>query len=178
MKKIFSQEFIRDNLDCYVRSNKRFLPKVEGLISEYDSDVTLENILTSSIRLQDKFWWLLTKCDITVEELKELSMRIADIAIIVYEDENPGDNKLRTLLNQAKRGENPLPELKDMISELTEPDSATTNAIKSVARASHTVITSGHKRPLTIKAVYRALVAARGNAEYQELFNDVLKLYY
>lgn len=178
MKKVFSQEFIRDNLDCYVKSNKRFLPKIEGLIAQYDSDVTLEDILTSSIRLQDKFWWLMTKCDITVEELKELSLRVADIALEIYEDENPGDVKLREYLLQVKKGENPLPELKEMISELTESDSATTNAIKSIARASYANTTSGHKRPLVIKAVYRALVAARGNAEYLELFNDVLKLYY
>src|SRR4030042_866898 len=178
MRKTFTKEYIRDNLDCYLRGNKRFIPVIENSLSKLSDDVTLKDVLTSAIRLQDKFWWLLVRSDITVEELKDVSSRIADISLIIYEQENPGDDRLRKAFELIAEGENPVPGLKEMISELNDPAAVTTNALKSVTRAATTLTTKGHKRPVTIMAVYRALRAAEGNAEYLAMFDNLLSKHY
>lgn len=177
MKIVYDKKFVVENLDCYYTVNKRHLPLAEAEIKRLGDPITLKGVLTSKISTEDKFWWLTAHTDITVAELQELAVRVADVALRVYENERPEDFSIRNLVADSRRGINIIPELKAKIKSLSEIDRAS-NALRSIARAIGTIFTEGHKRPLTIKAIHRLMAAARGNKDYTQWTKDILKFYY
>lgn len=177
MKKEFTKEFVRENLDCYNNKSKIYLPVAESELNRLGDNISLKDILISSIRTEDKFWWLMGHTDITVDELKELALKSTEVAVRIYENETL-DTKLRLLFENAKSGIDPSKELKEMIKGKEDLGSAANHAIRSVARGLAVLFTQGHKRPLTIKALQRLVIATRGNEQYVSWVNDILKTYY
>jgi hypothetical protein len=176
MNKQYSKEFVKEHLDCYYKQSKKLMPLAQNELKRLGSELSLKDILKSKVRLQDKYWWLLAHTDITIDELKELSIKIADISVKMYEEYYPDDARLKDAVSKAKNGIDTSDDIKKIIQENNSND-AMGNTIKASARAIKTLFTSGHKRPLTIKAVHRLIAAAKGNENHISLLKKLLKEY-
>ncbi len=165
MNKTFTKEFIRANLDCYNKQSKAFLPLANERLESLSDPVTLKDIFESNIRIEDKFWWLMGHTDITVPELQDIGLKIAGVAARIYKAET--GNELSESLD----------ELKQLVKEGDDPVSRAGNAVKAVARAVAAQTTSGHKRPLVIKASQRLALAAYNHPEYTSWINEILLSY-
>lgn len=177
MNRIFTKDFIRQNLDCYNKQSKIKLPIIINALEELSEPITLRNIFETVKRTEDKFWWLMVHTDITIPELKEIGLKIADVAVRIYEEETGGNKRLSELFSLALQGKNTEDELKQFIKEGDNSASRAENSIKAVARAVAAQYTEGHKRPLVLKASQRLSLAAYKNELYTGWVNEILLSY-
>lgn len=61
MKKQFTPKYIYDNKGCYERS------QVDTLSFIKNESIDIMDILNSEMPLKDKGWWVVKKCDLTLD---------------------------------------------------------------------------------------------------------------
>ena len=97
MKKIFKKEEILSNKGCYSRE------QVLNLSFINNREITLINIMKSEISIQDKRWFLYNKGELSTNQKKVLALKLAWAVLPIYEDQYPGDNRVRDCLQDIEK---------------------------------------------------------------------------
>lgn len=97
MKKIFKKEEILSNKGCYSRE------QVLNLSFINNREITLIDIMKSEISIQDKRWFLYNKGELSTKQKKDLALKLAWAVLPIYEDQYPGDNRVRDCLQDIKK---------------------------------------------------------------------------
>ena len=97
MKKIFKKEEILSNKGCYSRE------QVLNLSFINNREITLINIMKSEISIQDKRWFLYNKGELSTNQKKVLALKLAWAVLPIYEDQYPGDNRVRDCLQNIEK---------------------------------------------------------------------------
>ena len=97
MKKIFKKEEILSNKGCYSRE------QVLNLSFINNREITLINIMESEISIQDKRWFLYNKGELSANQKKVLALKLAWAVLPIYEDQYPGDNRVRDCLQDIEK---------------------------------------------------------------------------
>ena len=97
MKKIFKKEEILSNKGCYSRE------QVLNLSFINNREITLINIMESEISIQDKRWFLYNKGELSTNQKKVLALKLAWAVLPIYEDQYPGDNRVRDCLQDIEK---------------------------------------------------------------------------
>jgi hypothetical protein len=104
MQKIFTTEFIKANCGCYTPEKLLDVYKENKDVPCYETpscNVTLEEILDSSIPLKDKFWFICKKIA-TKEQNQQIVIEVAEIVLPIYENKYPKDLRPREAIEAAK----------------------------------------------------------------------------
>ena len=96
MKKEFTKQEIIDNKGCYD------LQQIEKLSFINKDNITLIDILNSEISIKDKRWSLFNKCELTLDNKKELALKMAWCVLPIYEDNHPNDNRIKDCLQAVE----------------------------------------------------------------------------
>jgi len=95
MKVEFSLEFLLENTGCYEESEvKNLFPKEREVVS-------YEDILQSSIPLQDKYWFFCKRV-FTDSQNQHIAIKIAEVVLPIFEDKYPQDNRPRKAIEAAR----------------------------------------------------------------------------
>ena len=97
MKKIFKKEEILSNKGCYSRE------QVLNLSFINNREITLIDIMKSEISIQDKRWFLYNKGELSTKQKKDLALKLAWAVLPIYEDQYPGDNRVRDCLQDIEK---------------------------------------------------------------------------
>ena len=97
MKKIFKKEEILSNKGCYSRE------QVLNLSFINNREITLIDIMKSEISIQDKMWFLYNKGELSTNQKKVLALKLAWAVLPIYEDQYPGDNRVRDCLQNIEK---------------------------------------------------------------------------
>ena len=97
MKKIFKKEEILSNKGCYSRE------QVLNLSFINNREITLIDIMKSEISIQDKRWFLYNKGELSTNQKKVLALKLAWAVLPIYEDQYPGDNRVRDCLQNIEK---------------------------------------------------------------------------
>ena len=97
MKKIFKKEEILSNKGCYSRE------QVLNLSFINNREITLIDIMKSEISIQDKRWFLYNKGELSTNQKKVLALKLAWGVLPIYEDQYPGDNRVRDCLQDIEK---------------------------------------------------------------------------
>jgi len=92
MKKEFTTQYMIDNCGCYDQS------KLKSCSFMSKSEIIILDILNSEIPLKDKGWFLIKKCDLTIDQKKQLAYDLALIVLPIYEAKHPEDKRVRLCL--------------------------------------------------------------------------------
>ena len=96
MKKEFTKQEIIDNKGCYD------LQQVEKLSFINKDNITLIDILNSEISIKDKRWFLFNKCQLSLNNKKELALEMAWCVLPIYESKYPNDTRVKECLQAIK----------------------------------------------------------------------------
>ena len=92
MKKEFTKQEIIDKKGCYS------LEKVNQLSFINNDIISIETIINSEIPLKDKRWFIWNNCEITIDNKKELALKLAWCVLPIYENKYPNDLRVRECL--------------------------------------------------------------------------------
>ena len=92
MKKEWTKQEIIANKGCYS------IEEVEALSFINKDNITLLDILNSEISIKDKRWFLFNRCELTLDNKKELALKMAWCVLPIYETKYPNDSSVRECL--------------------------------------------------------------------------------
>ena len=153
MKKIFKKEEILSNKGCYSRE------QVLNLSFINNREITLINIMKSEISIQDKRWFLYNKGELSTNQKKVLALKLAWAVLPIYEDQYPGDNRVRDCLQNIEKFN--LDNI--FFNELAVKRNATADAYAAVAYAAEAAYADADA---ATAAAYAAAYAAYSTAAY------------
>jgi hypothetical protein len=96
MLKEFTQDYMKENCGCY---SKEKLSTCSFIKSK---KITIQSILESEIRLKDKYWFVVKKCDLTLRQKQEIAIGVAEIVLEIYENKYPNNKAPREAIQAAK----------------------------------------------------------------------------
>jgi len=95
MQTEYNLDFLLENTGCYEKS------KVESLFPKEREVVSYEDILQSSIPLQDKYWFFCSRV-FTNRQNQHFAIKIAEVVLPIFEEEYPEDNRPRKAIEAAR----------------------------------------------------------------------------
>ena len=101
MKTIFTKQDIFANRGCYSRE------QVEACSFINLPVINAEDLLRSEIPLKDKRWFVWNACALSLEQKKDLALKLAWVVLPIFEDKYPEDKRVRECLEameQFKKG--------------------------------------------------------------------------
>jgi Immunity protein Imm5 len=96
MKKEFTPNEIMTGIGCYSKE------QIEHLSFIKQNNISIIDILNSEIPLKDKRWFLWNKCDINLQDKKELALKIAWCVLPIYQAKYPNDTRVEDCLKAIK----------------------------------------------------------------------------
>jgi len=129
MQTEYNLEFLLENIGCYESE------QIENLFPKEREVVSYEDILQSSIPLQDKYWFFCCRV-FTNSQNQHLAIKIAEAVLPIFEEEYPSDNRPRKAIEAARlylAGEIGVEELEDAVDAAWAASDAA--RIASAARA-------------------------------------------
>ena len=175
MKKIFKKEEILSNKGCYSRE------QVLNLSFINNREITLINIMKSEISIQDKRWFLYNKGELSTNQKKVLALKLAWAVLPIYEDQYPGDNRVRDCLqdiekfnldniffNEVAVKRNAADAAADAAAEATAAE-ATAAAYAAVYAAAYAAYAADAAAYAASAAAYAAVAAAYADAAAAEV---------
>lgn len=96
MIKTFTPKDIMTNKGCYSKEQVEILSFIKQDI------ISILDILNSEIPLKDKRWYLWNKCDITLQDKKDLSLKLAWCVFPIYQNKYPNDKRVEDCLKAIK----------------------------------------------------------------------------
>jgi len=109
MQTEYNLEFLLENTGCYKSD------EIETLFPKEREVVSYEDILQSSIPLQDKYWFFCRRV-FTDSQNQHLAIKIAEVVLPIFEDKYPEDSRPRKAIEAARlylAGEIGVEELED-----------------------------------------------------------------
>ena len=97
MKTTFTKKDMMQRKGCYS------MQRVVDLFFTDNTEITIETILTSSIPIKDKRWFVYNSCDLTLDEEKKLSLLLSWAVLPIFETKNPNDNRVRECLEGIEK---------------------------------------------------------------------------
>ena len=97
MKTTFTKKDMMQRKGCYS------MQRVVDLFFTDNTEITIETILTSSIPIKDKRWFVYNSCDLTLDEKKKLSLLLSWAVLPIFETKNPNDNRVRECLEGIEK---------------------------------------------------------------------------
>ena len=97
MKTTFTKKDMMQRKGCYS------MQQVVDLFFTDNTEITIETILTSSIPIKDKRWFVYNSCDLTLDEKKKLSLLLSWAVLPIFETKNPNDNRVRECLEGIEK---------------------------------------------------------------------------
>ena len=95
MQTEYNLEFLLENTGCYKKS------KVENLFPKDREVVSYEDILQSSISLEDKYWFFCHRV-FTDSQNRHLAIKIAEVVLPIFEEQYPEDSRPRKAIEAAR----------------------------------------------------------------------------
>ena len=94
MKTKFTQSELLDGRGCYSTSD------IFDLLIKYGNKKTylINKILKSDIPLKDKQWFVYNNCNLTLQEKRDLAVKLAWCVLPIYENKYPSDNRIKDCL--------------------------------------------------------------------------------
>lgn len=153
MKKEFTKQEIIDKRGCYS------LEQVGNLSFINNDIISIETIINSEIPLKDKRWFIFKNCELTIENKKELALKLAWCVLPIYENKYPNDLRVRDCLQAI----NDFNDKKITIDELREKRNA---ASAAYADAYATAVDAAVDAVDAVDAAYYATASAAVDAAY------------
>lgn len=100
MKKTFTKEYMNNNKGCYDND------KLNACSFMSKSEIDILDILNSEIKLKDKGWFLIRKCELTLDQKKQLAYDLALVVLPIYEKKYPDDKRVRECLEAILKFKN------------------------------------------------------------------------
>jgi hypothetical protein len=181
MKTTFSKEEIHENKGCYSHKQVNSLSFINNNI------ITIKDILKSKISINDKCWFVYNNCDLSLDEKRKLTLKLAWCVLPIYEKEYPNDSRVRDCLQAVEdfnAGKLTLDELKEAHSNIHVANCATnSNAAYYMANAVYAA--NVNTDVYTANAVYYAAniaadatnadaYAANGKSKYFQKLQQIL----
>lgn len=98
MNKKFTRKYIEDNKGCYSLEELNNCSFIKAKVKV----ITLDAILKSEIKLEDKFWFIIRKTNLTIRQKQEIAIGCAEIVLEIYERRNPGNKAPAEAIQAAK----------------------------------------------------------------------------
>ena len=95
MKKTFTKKYILENKGCYSTE------QVENLSFINQKTITIQTIL-NNLPIKDFNWFLMKKCELTIEQKKEIALLYAECVLPIYEEKYPNDNRVKDCIQGIK----------------------------------------------------------------------------
>ena len=96
MKKQFTKQSILDNRGCYSPE------QVEKLSFINKDNISIHDIINSEIKLNDKFWFLRNKTNLTLDNKKQLTLILAEVVLEIYNKKYPDDKRIANCIQGIK----------------------------------------------------------------------------
>ena len=88
MKTEFTKEYMTSNRGCYSRDEMLSVKCVK------ENNITLENLF-NDLPIKDFCWFLIRKCDLTLEQKQRFALHCAKQVLPIFEKEYPNDLRVR-----------------------------------------------------------------------------------
>ena len=154
MKKTFTKEYIASNAGYYQDTDK-----LAALLHSAPDNITIADILQSSIPCGDKAWFIINSYKLTTQQILSFTVGCAELCLPVYETTYPNDNRVRDCIEATKQ----FIDGKISVDELEEKRDAV-DAAYCVVSAAYCVVSA-------VNAVYYAANAAYWAADAVEATN-------
>ena len=96
MKKQFTKQSILDNRGCYSPE------QVEKLSFINKDNISIHDIINSEIKLNDKFWFVRNKTNLTLDNKKQLTLILAEVVLEIYNKKYPDDKRVANCIQGIK----------------------------------------------------------------------------
>jgi len=96
MKKLFTPQYIEANKGCYS------FEQVRNLSFMSKKEITIGDIIDSEISLEDKFWFVLNKINLSVRQKQDLAIMLAEAVLEIYEKRYLDNKAPREAIQAAK----------------------------------------------------------------------------
>ena len=97
MKTLFSKNEMIQRKGCYTKQ------QVIDLFFTDNQEVTIETILTASISIKDKIWFIYNSCDLDLKNKQKLSLILAWAVLPIYETKYPNNLEVRLCLEGIEK---------------------------------------------------------------------------
>lgn len=148
MKTTFTKAYIKRSW------SKNYTKEVKDLSFFHNRPITIEDILESEISIEEKGWYVLNRCGLTLSQKKELTLKVAETVLPIFERGRPEDMRVWECIQATKDYKN---------GEITKKE------LKSIAKSTHSV----HEY-----TAYAATYAAYTEAECNYKGSDYASIYY
>ena len=96
MKKQFTKQSILDDRGCYSPE------QVEKLSFINKDNISIHDIINSEIKLNDKFWFVKNKTNLTLDNKKQLTLILAEVVLEIYNKKYPDDKRVANCIQGIK----------------------------------------------------------------------------
>ena len=90
MKTLFNHDYMRANQGCYAETKG----KLEQCSFMSKQEISISDILDSEIPLKHKAWFVINKCELTLDEKKLLALNCAKSVVSIYNAKYPNDTRV------------------------------------------------------------------------------------
>ena len=95
MKTKFTKEYVLANKGCYSEE------QVNGLPFDRKNEITIEK-LHKVLPIKDFSWFLVRKCELTLEQKKRFALHCAKQVLPIFEKKYPNDNRVRACIEATE----------------------------------------------------------------------------
>jgi hypothetical protein len=169
MQTEYNLEFLLENTGCYEKS------KVENLFPKEREVVSYEDILQSSIPLQDKYWFFCLRV-FTDSQNQHLAIKIAEVVLPIFEEQYPSDNRPRKAIEAARlylAGEIDIEELETARAAWAAAEEAARVVARAAEEAARVVALAAEEAAWAAWAAWAAARAA-ANPKYKKELEELL----
>jgi hypothetical protein len=96
MKTKFTKDYIIDNRGCYS------IDKVHKIKCIDSKTITIDQLFRD-LPIRDFCWWLVKKCDLTLNQKRQFAVYCAEYVLPIFEKEYPKDDRPRKAIEAAKK---------------------------------------------------------------------------
>ena len=98
MKKEFSLQYIMGNRGCQEMDEIKSLHRAAGS----PEVITIQNILRAAVSTRNKYWFVIRKCDLTIEQKQKIAIDVAEMVLPIYEKRYPENKAPREAIEAAR----------------------------------------------------------------------------
>ena len=95
-KNLFTKKEILANCGCYSQK------KANQVLTFVEEPVTIQAIMDLNIPLKDKRWFVWNACQLSLDQKKELALKLAWIVLPIYEEKYPNDSRVKDCLQATE----------------------------------------------------------------------------
>jgi len=162
MKKEFTPQYIIDNQGCYQETKD----KVNNLSFMKLETINIMDILNSEIPLKDKGWFLIKKCDFTIEQKKSIALLLAKSVVEIYNNKYPNDNRVNECIDAIESFNSGKITLDELIVKRNTASAADTTSAYAAAAAASAAASAAYDAAATAAFFASASASAYDYAAY------------